>query len=68
LSCCDALEASDLPDSAAPSLSTLALAAALGYVDLRHDDLGWRNGRPNLTAWMDKASQRPSFQSTIPAP
>ncbi len=67
-SCCDALEMSPLPDPDRPTLGTLALAAGLGYVDLRHDDLGWRNGRSNLTAWMDQASARPSFQATVPSP
>ena len=40
---------------------TVACAAALGYLDLRFADLGWRNGRPGLAAFYDRFAARPSM-------
>lgn len=48
------------------NLSQMALACAMGYIDFRHDDRGWRKGRPKLTAWYAKVSERPSMQQTRP--
>jgi len=62
----DSLEGADLPGDDALDLGTIALGASLGYVDLRHDDLNWRDGHPKLAAWMENAAKRPSFQETIP--
>jgi glutathione S-transferase len=45
----------------------IALAATLGYCERRHRVWNWREGRPALSAWLDAASARPSFQATIPA-
>lgn len=44
----------------------IAIACALGYLDLRYDHFGWRNGRPALTAWFAMISQRPSMVATMP--
>ncbi|MDO8288367.1 MAG: glutathione S-transferase N-terminal domain-containing protein [Parvibaculum sp.] len=49
------------------TLGRIAVACALGYLDFRHDYLGWRNGRPTLTAWYEKISGRPAFKETAPA-
>ena len=54
------------PPSDALNLGTLALAACLGYVDFRHEDLNWREGRPALTAWLEPLSKRASFLETAP--
>jgi glutathione S-transferase len=48
------------------TLGHLSLACALGYLDLRHDDLGWRNGRDELARWFETMSQRPSIAATVP--
>jgi glutathione S-transferase len=48
------------------NLSQIALACALGYIDFRHDDRGWRNGRPKLAAWFEEVSKRPSMVETKP--
>lgn len=48
------------------NLSQIALACALGYLDFRHEDRGWREGRPKLSAWYEDVSKRPSMQATIP--
>lgn len=59
-----ALEA-DPPPCVAPSspvvnVGEVALACALGYLDLRFDG-AWRNSHPRLVAWLD------SFASAVPA-
>jgi glutathione S-transferase len=43
---------------------TIACAAALGYLDLRFADLGWRNGRPAVAAFYDRFAARPSMVAT----
>lgn len=48
------------------SLGSIALAAALGYVDLRQSGLNWREGREALAAWFETAAARPSFVETAP--
>ena len=45
----------------------IAAGCALGYLDFRYGDLGWRNKRPALAAWYEAFSQRPSMQATVPA-
>ncbi|TXM63929.1 glutathione S-transferase [Methylobacterium sp. WL120] len=45
-------------------VGTIALACALGYLDLRFADLGWREGRPNLAAWFAGFSERASMRAT----
>ncbi len=62
-----ALEASELPAEDSIDLGVIALGACLGYVDLRHNDLNWRDGHAKLAAWLATVSQRPSFQETVPA-
>ena len=44
----------------------VACACALGYLDLRFADLGWRAGRPKLAAWFATVNARPSMVSTTP--
>jgi len=44
----------------------IAIACALGYLDFRFADLGWRNGRPRSAAWFERASQRASVELTAP--
>jgi len=36
----------------------------LGYIDFRLSDLGWRDGRPKLSAWHQAFSARPSMAKT----
>lgn len=57
-------EASSLKDEA--NIGTIALGCALGYLDLRFPEENWRTGRPNLTAWYEKFSARPSMTATAP--
>lgn len=47
-------------------IGSIAVAAALGYIDFRMSDLGWRDGRPGLAAWYEAFSARPSMVATKP--
>jgi len=49
------------------TIDQIALGAALGYVDFRHPDLGWREACPKLAEWYAGFSDRPSMQATKPA-
>lgn len=63
----DHLEA-HIPDwGRAPGYGHLTVAAALGYLDFRHAGK-WREGRPNLVAWLDRYAEAvPAFGQTTPA-
>jgi len=47
-------------------VAAISVACALGYVDLRHPDLGWREVNPKLADWYFEVSQRPSMVATMP--
>ncbi|WP_448191424.1 glutathione S-transferase N-terminal domain-containing protein [Azospirillum sp. sgz301742] len=49
-----------------PTIGTLAILSTLGYLDFRWGHEDWRQGRPALKAWFDKASARDSFRRTAP--
>lgn len=67
LRACAAIEARWMPVLNGPlTIGHLGLAAALGYLDFRHPDMGWRDGNPQLAAWMATFESRPSFQATRP--
>jgi glutathione S-transferase len=64
----DAIEARWLAHLAGPvDAAQIALACALGYLDLRHDARRWRDGRPALAAWEARFADRASMQATAPA-
>ena len=44
----------------------IGVACALGYLDFRHEDRNWREGRPQLAAWFAEFSERKSLISTRP--
>jgi glutathione S-transferase len=48
-------------------LGLIALGCIGAYLDLRHPDFGWRNGRPRLTAFSAEIEKRDSFRATAPA-
>ena len=63
----DAIEARSMPLLQGPlNAAQIAVACALGYLDFRHPDRPWREGRPALTAWEAAFSARPSMVSTKP--
>ncbi|HTI66340.1 MAG TPA: glutathione S-transferase N-terminal domain-containing protein [Caulobacteraceae bacterium] len=47
-------------------LAQVTLGCALGYLDFRFDRLGWREGRPELTAFFERFSSRASARATTP--
>lgn len=48
------------------SLADVALGCALGYLDYRLPDTGWRARHANLAQWADRLFARPSFAGTAP--
>jgi glutathione S-transferase len=48
------------------SLADIATGCALGYLDLRYADFGWRGAYPNLARLAEKLGKRPSFADTAP--
>jgi glutathione S-transferase len=48
------------------TLGHLAVAVALGYMDFRHPQIAWRDGRPELARWFEQQSARPCLAETIP--
>jgi len=62
----DQLEKSPPAWGASPDYGHLTLAAALGYLDFRHEGK-WRAGHPKLVAWVDRfAKAVPAFEATRP--
>ena len=49
-----------------PTLGSISVACALGYLDLRFGDMGWRDKRPKLAKWFLQTSKLPSIKATVP--
>lgn len=47
-------------------IGTISVACALGYLDFRYPQEGWRASRPKLAAWFEKFSARESMIETRP--
>ena len=62
----DALEKNSTSYANTIDLATISLGAMLGYLDLRHPELGWRERCSGLAGWYQGFSQRPSMQVTDP--
>lgn len=60
----DELEGEPLGDTV--DIGTISVACALGYLDYRYPDEGWRDSRPRLAAWYEKFAARPSMSETRP--
>lgn len=60
----DVLEAEGLDGTV--DIGTIAVGCALGYLDFRFPDEGWRDTRPNLAAWYGTFAERPSMSGTVP--
>jgi glutathione S-transferase len=57
-------EAASLPQVF--DIGQVALACALGYLDLRFGELRWRSAHPALAAWFAVVSERPSVRGSAP--
>lgn len=63
----DALESRWIAHLAGPlDAGQIAVACALGYIDLRLGARDWRAGRPALADWERRFAERPSMQATRP--
>ncbi|SHI70629.1 Glutathione S-transferase [Palleronia salina] len=63
----DAIEAQWMSHLAGPlNMAQIAVACALGYLDLRHGARDWRSARPALADWYAKFGERSSMQATKP--
>ncbi len=50
------------------TIGTISVACALGYLDLRFADMGWRGKYPKLGKWFAATSKIPSIKATAPPP
>jgi len=50
------------------SLADIATGCTLGYLDLRHPHLQWREAYPNLARFHERLAKRVSFADTVPPP
>lgn len=48
------------------TIDKIALGCALGYIDFRLGDLGWRDANRELSDWYAAFAARPSMQATKP--
>lgn len=63
----DALESRSMPLLEGPlNAGQIAIGCALGYLDLRHGDRNWRDGRDILATWDAGFAARPSMAVTKP--
>jgi glutathione S-transferase len=62
----DALEAEAAKLGESFTIGSVAVLAALGYLDFRFGHEDWRPGHPALSAWFDAESKRDSFVGTAP--
>jgi glutathione S-transferase len=60
---CDDLEAHWLIELGETTLGSIAVAAALSYIDFRHGNLGWRDHHPKLADWFSRFSTKPSMSA-----
>jgi glutathione S-transferase len=60
----DALEQTHFTDPA--TIGEIAAACAIGYIDYRLPDMGWRAARPKLAAWYERFAACKSMQATQP--
>ena len=49
-----------------PTIGEIAVACALGYMELRLTDLDWRASHPNLSGWYAQFCEYPSMKATVP--
>ena len=56
----------DRPADGRFDLGDISLACAFGYLDFRLPESDWRTARPDLAAWFDAVSGRPSMQASTP--
>ncbi|HTR84744.1 MAG TPA: glutathione S-transferase [Reyranella sp.] len=51
-----------------PTIGTISVACALGYLDFRFASHDWRSKHPKLAKWFNTMSKTPSIKATVPPP
>ena len=51
-----------------PTIGTISVACALGYLDLRFPTFDWRAKHPKLAKWFTAAGKTASVKATVPPP
>ena len=51
-----------------PTIGTISVACALGYLDFRFAASDWRSKHPKLAKWFNSFSKTPSIKATVPPP
>lgn len=54
------------PQALRIDIGTVALGCALGYLDFRFGDFGWRARYPNLALWYETFAALPEMRATMP--
>lgn len=49
------------------TIGAITIACALGYLDFRYPELGWRQDHPKAARWFAEFEKRPSMQVTMPS-
>lgn len=62
----EALERTPLVHGGPTNAATVAAGCALGYVDFRLPDIGWRDRCPTLAAWYADFAKTEPMQATVP--
>ncbi len=61
------LEHEEVDRGEALDIGAISIACALGYLDFRFAEEGWRDRYPKLAEWFARVEQRPSMRATVPA-
>jgi glutathione S-transferase len=51
-----------------PTIGTVSVVCALGYLDFRFSTFDWRGKHPKLAKWFATTSKTPSVKATVPPP
>ena len=62
----DLLEGEAATLAGEPTIGSIAVGCALGWLDFRFGDDNWRSSRPQLARWYEQFSARASMQATVP--
>lgn len=63
----DWIETQEMPLLDGPmTMAHVGVGVLLGYLDFRHTDRDWRQGRPLLAAWEQGFAERPAMRQTRP--
>jgi len=55
------------PPDPEPTIGSIAIGCALGYLDLRFPGMEWRETLPKRARWFETFARRPSMEATVPA-